>query len=81
MLGLFEKITCKHCSKSTRFGEVMLLHLMFKEKIKPTKYDIIFLVKRFALYQIIVFVLTIIYCLLALIVYPFWLLGEDIFHF
>lgn len=81
MLGLFEKITCKHCSKSTRFGEVMLLHLIFKEKSKLTKRDIICLVKHFILFQFIVLVLTLIYCLLALIVYPFWLLGEDIFHF
>lgn len=81
MLRLFEKMKCKHCSKSTRFGEVMLLHLIFKEKSKLTKRDFLLLVKHFILFQIIILVFTLIYCLLALIVYPFWLLGEDIFHF
>ena len=81
MLRLFEKIECKHCSKTTRFGEVMLLHLIFKERVKLTKRDITVLAKHFILFQIVAFVLAIIYCLLALIIYPFWLLGENIFHF
>ena len=81
MLSLFEIMECRHCSKSTRFGEVMLLHLIFKEKSKLTKRDIICLIKHFALFQIIILVFALIYCLLALIVYPFWRLGEDIFHF
>lgn len=81
MFGLFEVMECRHCKKTTRFGEVMLLHLIFKEKSKLTKRDIICLVEHFVLFQIIVLVLTLIYCLLALIVYPFWLLGEDVFHF
>lgn len=81
MFELFEKIDCKHCKKSTRFGEVILLHLIFKEKIKPTKRDIIFSIKRFVLCQIIAFVLNVLYCLLALIIFPFWWIGEEIFGF
>jgi hypothetical protein len=81
MFELFNEIECKHCKKTTRFGEVMLLHLIFKEKIKPTKRDIIFLMKHFILCQVIAFVLNVLYCLIGLIIYPFWWIGDYFFGF
>ena len=80
-------ISCKNCGKKFRTVEMVAFHLIFVEKIKVTKKDVVFVIRNCILAKVLRTVFVGILSLLWLITVPLSLANqklEDIinyFHF
>lgn len=77
MFRHFDKIECKHCDKKSYFSFVILLHLYFSHKLKPTKRDIKFAIKFGVFGTIIYNIFMIIKLIIKIICYPFYLIYTE----
>lgn len=75
---LFKKIECKKCGYKSAFTECVLMHLIFKHKIKPTKNDFIFSIKYSVLGKLILGLLLCVKLVIKLICYPFHWIYENL---
>lgn len=74
----FEKMTCVKCDYKSIWGSKILLHLIFKHHIKPTKKDWKFAWNHGAENRLLWFPVGIIICAVYLISHPFWWIHEAI---
>ena len=70
----YDKIRCKHCGKENYFGLALLVHFIFKHRIKPTFKDVRFCIRYGVVGVTFCNILLIIRFIILLICTPFvWL--------
>lgn len=74
----FEKITCAKCDYRSIWGSKILLHLIFKHHIKPTKKDIKFAWRNGTESTFLLFPVACLIIGIYFITFPFWWVHEKI---
>lgn len=72
------KITCVNCDYKTIWGSKILLHLIVRHRIKPTKKDLKFAWKNGAESTIVLFPIACLMMGLYFASFPFWWIHEKI---
>lgn len=75
---LFKKIECKKCGYKSAFTECVLMHLIFKHKIKPTKNDVKFTILNSVICKIFLLLLSCVVFALKIVCYPFHWIYENL---